>query len=63
VGFYGEHPEGPCPEERGPGTDFLAEVCVAWEDAAAQAESLGVRVARVRTGIVLGAEEGLSPRW
>lgn len=58
VGFYGEHPEGPCPEERGPGTDFLAEVCVAWENAAVQAEALGVRVARVRTGFVLGAEEG-----
>jgi uncharacterized protein (TIGR01777 family) len=58
VGFYGEHPEGPCSEEHGPGTDFLAEVCVAWEDAAAQAEALGVRVARVRTGFVLGAEEG-----
>jgi uncharacterized protein (TIGR01777 family) len=58
MGFYGEHPEGPCPEERGPGTDFLAEVCVAWEDAAVQAEPLGVRVARVRTGFVLGAEEG-----
>jgi len=58
VGFYGEHAEGPCPEERGPGTDFLAEVCVAWEGAAVQAEALGVRVARVRTGFVLGAEDG-----
>jgi uncharacterized protein (TIGR01777 family) len=58
VGFYGEHAEGPCPEERGPGTDFLADVCVAWENAALQAEALGVRVVRVRTGFVLGAEEG-----
>jgi uncharacterized protein (TIGR01777 family) len=58
VGFYGEHADGPCPEDRGPGSDFLAEVCIAWENAAAQAEALGVRVARVRTGFVLGSEEG-----
>jgi uncharacterized protein (TIGR01777 family) len=58
VGFYGERPEGPCPEDRAPGADFLAEVTVAWEAAAAQAETCGVRVARVRTGFVLGAEEG-----
>ena len=58
VGFYGEWPEGPCPEDRGPGTDFLAQVCVAWEGAARQAEALGVRVVRVRTGFVLGPEEG-----
>jgi uncharacterized protein len=58
MGFYGERPEGPCPEDRGSGTDFLAEVCVAWEAAAVEAEALGVRVVRVRTGFVLGAEEG-----
>src|SRR5262249_43073867 len=36
------------------GDTFLARVCKAWEDEAARAEPLGVRVVRMRTGVVLG---------
>jgi uncharacterized protein (TIGR01777 family) len=37
-----------------PGDSFLARVCRDWEAEAARAEPLGVRVVRMRTGVVLG---------
>ena len=44
---------------RPPGRDFLAEVCVAWEARGASAPaSSGVRVVRVRTGVVLDRDGG-----
>ena len=53
VGYYGAHGEEPLPEDTPPGDDFLARVCVIWEREAQAAEELGVRVVRVRTGVVL----------
>ena len=53
VGYYGPRGDEPVTEQAGPGDDFLAGVCVAWEREAAAAEELGVRVVRVRTGVVL----------
>ncbi|MFL6204404.1 MAG: DUF1731 domain-containing protein, partial [Acidimicrobiales bacterium] len=44
------------------GTGFLAEVVIAWEAAAAPAEEAGIRVPRIRTGIVLDAGGGALPR-
>ena len=41
-----------------PGTDFLARVCVDWESEAESAEQLGIRVALIRTGIVLDRNGG-----
>jgi uncharacterized protein (TIGR01777 family) len=38
--------------------DFLADVCCHWESAAREAERLGVRVVRLRTGVVLGRGGG-----
>lgn len=40
---------------------FLAEVVVAWEAAAVQFKSLGMDVAKVRTGVVFSKEEGAFP--
>ncbi len=45
-------------EHSHPGTDFLAQVCVAWEDAARAATAHGTRVVVVRTGVVLAPEGG-----
>jgi uncharacterized protein (TIGR01777 family) len=58
VGYYGPHGDERVPESTPPGTDFLAEVCVAWEREALRAEELGLRVALVRTGVVLDADGG-----
>jgi uncharacterized protein (TIGR01777 family) len=57
IGYYG--PRGPeaLDERARPGSDFLAEVVVAWEQEAARAEPI-MRVARVRTGVVLSPRGG-----
>lgn len=54
VGYYGDRGDDLLTEESTPGNDFLANVCVAWEAAAAQCEALGIRSVRMRTGIALG---------
>jgi len=53
VGYYGPRGDEPIDEGSGPGRDFLAEVCAAWEAEARTAESLSVRTLQMRTGIVL----------
>ncbi|MGY4630985.1 thylakoid membrane protein ThyD [Thermostichus sp. OS-CIW-29] len=59
VGYYGSHPAGePLTETDPPAQDFLAEVCQAWEAAARPVEELGIRLAILRTGIVLGPDGG-----
>jgi uncharacterized protein (TIGR01777 family) len=58
VGYYGTSEDATFVETSAPGSDFLAVVCVAWEAAAMQAASLGMRVAVVRTGIALGTDGG-----
>ena len=54
VGFYGDTGERVVDESAPAGRDFLADVCVQWEAATAPAASAGVRVAVLRTGLVLG---------
>ena len=58
VGYYGPHGDEALNEDSKPGDDFLARLCVDWEAQAQQAESLGVRVCLLRTGIVLAKGEG-----
>jgi uncharacterized protein len=53
IGYYGPHGEEPLDEEAPAGNDFLASVCAAWEAEAQKACGLGLRVALVRTGVVL----------
>jgi uncharacterized protein (TIGR01777 family) len=57
VGYYGHRPD-PVDENTPPGDDVLAEICVAWEREAERAQELGMRVVRVRTGVVLDREGG-----
>jgi uncharacterized protein (TIGR01777 family) len=62
VGYYGSRGDEVLAESAAPGSDYLAEVCVEWEKEARAAEALGMRVVRVRTGIVLDARGGALPR-
>lgn len=59
VGYYGPRaPNELCTEDDPPGNDFLARVCVDWEQAVREAESLGVRTVSLRFGVVLGKHGG-----
>lgn len=62
VGYYGPRGEEVITETSSAGSDFLAEVCQAWEDSTQAAEDLGVRRAIIRTGIVLSKEGGAMAR-
>jgi uncharacterized protein (TIGR01777 family) len=57
IGIYGPRGEEPLDEQAHPGSDFLAEVVVAWEREAARADGIA-RVVMARTGIVLSRRGG-----
>jgi uncharacterized protein len=54
IGFYGSRGDETLTETSGPGNDFLAQVTIGWEKAAEMARALGIRVVRLRFGVVLG---------
>lgn len=56
IGYYGINPGGPCKETRGPGDDYLANLCVAWEAEAPKHATI------LRFGHVLDAKEGFLAR-
>lgn len=58
TGYYGPRGDERLTEEAGPGKDFLARTCIEWEEEATRAESYGLRVVRLRTGIALGRGGG-----
>jgi uncharacterized protein (TIGR01777 family) len=58
VGYYGPHGDEKLNEDSKPGEDFLSRLCVEWEGEAKKAEAFGVRVAIVRTGVVLAKGKG-----
>src|SRR3712207_9560167 len=58
VGYYGDRRNELLREESEPGSDFLAEVCKAWEAAADPAREAGIRVVHPRMGIVLSRKGG-----
>ncbi len=54
VGFYGNRSDESITEESAAGTGFLPDVCKEWETEVNRACDLGVRVATMRIGVVLG---------
>lgn len=62
VGYYGPRGDEVVDESAPPGEDFLGRVCVEWEASTAAVESLGVRRAVLRTGIVLTPRGGALPK-
>ncbi|RUL88202.1 TIGR01777 family oxidoreductase [Tautonia sociabilis] len=59
VGYYGDRGDEELTETSPPGDDFLALLCREWEDAARPVAEAGVRLATIRTGIVLAKGEGI----
>lgn len=62
VGYYGDTGDHEVDESAPAGAGFLAEVCRDWEAATAPASEGGVRVATLRTGLVLSSAGGLLGR-
>jgi len=58
IGYYGPRGDEAVVEDTKPGNDFVSRVCIEWEEEAQKAESFGVRVVCLRTGIVLGKGGG-----
>ena len=58
IGYYGDRGDELLNEESGPGNDFLAEVCLAWERATAEAEAKRIRTVHTRFGIILDQDGG-----
>lgn len=58
VGYYGAHGDETVTERTPPGSDFLAQLCVDWEQEARAGASPKTRLALVRSGVVLGADGG-----
>lgn len=59
VGYYGDRGDEILTESSGPGSDFAADVAVQWEAATQPAVDAGIRVVKIRTGIVLGSGGGV----
>jgi hypothetical protein len=58
TGYYGDTGEEPVDETAPPGDGFLPEICMAWEAATSPAAEGGIRVCRMRSGIVLTRSGG-----
>lgn len=61
VGYYGDRDEEILHEDSLPGNDFLADCCVQWENAIDQGKKLGLRIVKIRTGVVLDKDSGALP--
>lgn len=62
VGYYGDRGDAVLDESAEAGADFPARLCKAWEAAALVAQTSGVRVCLLRTGLVLSRQGGLLGR-
>lgn len=62
VGYYGDRGGEVLYEHSRPGNDFMSQTCIAWENAVNEGASLGLRVVRLRTGVVLSKEGGALPK-
>ena len=58
IDVYGDRGDEPVDETSSNGAGFLSDVCERWEASTAAAEAAGVRVAHLRTSMVLSAKGG-----
>ncbi|WP_026912558.1 TIGR01777 family oxidoreductase [Patulibacter minatonensis] len=61
TGYYGDTGDAEVTEDAPPADDFLGDLASGWEAAARGAEAHGLRVAVVRTGLVLADDGGALP--
>ncbi len=59
VGYYGSRGDQVLDEDQDAGSGFLPEVCSQWEAAADEAQALGIKVAKIRIGLVCATEGGV----
>src|SRR5260370_11902596 len=62
IGYYGNRGREVLTEESKAGDDFLARLAQEWEAEAVKAEALGLRVVRLRFGIILSKHGGALPQ-
>jgi len=62
IGYYGNRGDEVLTEESKPGADFLGRMAQEWEAEAVKAEALGLRVVRLRFGIILASHGGALPQ-
>lgn len=62
TGIYGSLGEVRATESQPPGKGFLADLCRAWEAALDPLQALGLRVVKLRIGVVLAREGGALPK-
>jgi uncharacterized protein len=58
VGYYGDRDDAVLTEDGHPADDFLADLCVRWEEAAKPVVAFGVRLVMPRIGVVLDPDGG-----
>lgn len=61
VGYYGPSTDKILSETSAPGTDYLSQVAVDWENSSQPVEEMGIRRVVLRTGLVLSTEGGALP--
>ncbi len=62
TGYYSDRGNEFLTEESSPANDFLGQCCVLWEKAVDEGLSLGSRVLKFRTGVILDKETGALPK-
>ena len=62
IGYYGNRGDELLTEESKPGEDFLGRLSQEWEAEAVKGETMGMRVVRLRFGIILSKDGGALPQ-
>ena len=58
IGYYSDRGDELLTEDSPPNNDFMAQCCIAWENAVDEGKALGLRILKFRTGVVLNKSEG-----
>ncbi|HTD40133.1 MAG TPA: TIGR01777 family oxidoreductase [Mucilaginibacter sp.] len=62
IGYYSDRGDEILTEGSLPNNDFMAQCCIAWENAVDEGKALGLRILKFRTGVVLDKNEGALPQ-